>query len=214
LPHALDHADVDGDGILDVIVLHWEDVWILKGNGDGTTTPIAAVSLGGPSFSPFGPRMFLAELDGDGKLDAVAAPELDTPDAYVGAARNVTYPAGGPLTDWGGSKRGSVSFPKQVVSGTLVPGTPFSVALDTDHPSGLAFWVIGLDAIFVPFKNGVLVPQIDKVIGPLPLNGAGSLDLSLTWPAGLPPGQTVDMQFWIGQSFSMAASTDAHLVQP
>lgn len=213
LPHSIDHGDVDGDGILDLVVYHWADAWILAGQGDGTTTTVAAVSLG-PHGGTFGPHPKLAELDGDGKLDVVAAVELDTLDAYVGAARNVTYVAGGPLTDWGGSKRGGVGFPRQVVSGTLVPGTPFSVALDTGMTSGLAFCVIGLEAVFVPFKGGVLVPQIDRVFGPFPLNGTGSLDFSLTWPAGLPPGQTVDMQWWIGAGQPMCATTDAHLVQP
>ena len=64
---------------------------------------------------------------------------------------------------------------------------------------------------------GVLVPQVDMLLGPLPLNGAGAIHLSLTWPAGLPPGQTVDMQWWISTlspSPMKAASTDAHLVQP
>jgi hypothetical protein len=90
------------------------------------------------------------------------------------------------------------------------------VALDQGPPSGKAYWIIGLDAGFLPFKGGVLVPQLDLVVGPLPLNGAGSLDLSLTWPAGLPPGQTVDLQWWIPDLWAnpMSASTDAHLVQP
>ena len=212
LPHSLGHGDVDGDGIVDLVVFHWADAWILSGTGDGTTTLVAAVSLG-ESTSPFSPGTNLAELDGDGKLDVVAALELGTPDAAVGASRNVTYPAGGPLADWGGSMRGGIGFPKQVVSGTLVPGTPFSVALDQGAPSAPAFCVIGLEANFVPFKGGVLVPRVDRVIGPLLLNAAGSLDLTLTWPAGLPPGQTIDMQWWIGAGL-MSASTDAHLVQP
>ena len=212
LPHAIDHGDVDGDGILDLVVYHWADAWILAGQGNGTTTTVAAVSLG-PHGGTFGPHPKLAELDGDGKLDVVAAVELDTLDAYVGAARNVTYVAGGPLADWGGSKRSGIGFPKQVVSGTLVPGTPFSVSVDQGAPSKPAFWVIGLEADFVPFKGGVLVPQVDKVIGPLLLNAAGSLDLTVTWPAGLPPGQTIDMQWWIGGG-PMSATTDAHLVQP
>ncbi|HZL98675.1 MAG TPA: VCBS repeat-containing protein [Planctomycetota bacterium] len=215
LPHVLDHGDVDGDGILDLVVVHWADAWILAGAGDGTTAPTAAVSLTGFT-GVVAARLELAELDGDGKLDVAMAVDLGTPDATLFTSRNVTYPAGGPLADWGGSKRGANGFPKQVVSGTLVPGTPFSVALDQGRPSGQASWIIGLEADFVPFKGGVLVPQLDQVVGPLPLDGAGSLDLSLTWPAGLPPGQTVDLQFWIPDPWAnpMAATTDAHLVQP
>jgi hypothetical protein len=160
--------------------------------------------------------MRLAELDGDGKPDVVLARDLGTPDAALLASRNVTYAPGGPLTDWGGSKRGVGGFPKQVVSGTLVPGTPFSVALDQGKPSGNAFLIVGLAADFLPFKGGVLVPQLDLLAGPLPLSGAGSLDLSTTWPAGLPPGQSIDMQFWIPDLWAggFASSSDAHLVQP
>jgi len=215
LPHSLDHGDVDGDGNVDLVVYHWADAWILSGNGDGTTTPLAAVSLG-LFTSIFSPGTQLADLDGDGQLDVVAALELDTPDAFVGAARNVTYPAGGPLADWGGSKRSGIGFPKQVVAGTLVPGTPFSVVLDTGITSGVALGVIGLEADFLPFKGGVLVPQVDRLFGPFPLNAAGSLHLSLTWPAGLPPGQTIDMQWWIPDAWAnpLSATTDVHLVQP
>ena len=212
LPHSLGHGDVDGDGIVDLVVYHWTDAWILSGAGDGTTAPVAAPSLAG--FGPAG--MQLAELDGDGRVDVVAAFGLGTADAALRAARNITYAAGGPLADWGGSKRGVNGFPNQVVSGSLVPGTPLSVALDQGKPSSIAFWVVGLDADFLPFKGGVLVPQVDKLIGPLPLDGAGSLHLSLTWPAGLPQGQSVDLQWWILDLWAnpYAASTDAHLVQP
>jgi hypothetical protein len=214
LPHSIGHGDVDGDGILDLVVLHWADAWILSGAGDGTTTPVAAASLTGFDGSAAGLK--LVELDGDGQPDIMLARGLGTPDAALLTTRNAPYPAGGPLADWGGSKRGVNGFPKQVVSGTLVPGTPFSVALDQGKPAAMAFWIIGLDAAFVPFKGGVLVPQPDRLIGPLPLNGAGSLHLSLTWPAGLPPGQTIDMQWWILDLWAnpASASTDAHLVQP
>ena len=214
LPISIGHGDADGDGILDLLVLHWADVWIRSGAGDGTTTPVAVASLTGFDSSAAG--MKLVELDGDGKPDIMLARGLGTPDAALLTTRNSPYPAGGPLADWGGSKRGVNGFPKQVVSGSLVPGTPFSVALDQGKPASLAFWIIGLNAAFVPFKGGVLVPQPDRLIGPLPLNGAGSLHLSLTWPAGLPPGQTIDMQWWIADLWAnpASASTDAHLVQP
>ena len=216
LVHSLEHGDVDGDGLVDLVVYRQADAWILAGQGDGTLRPVAAVSMG--DFGGlFGPHPKLAELDGDGKLDVVAALEVDTPDAVVVAARNVSYPAGGPLADWGGSIRGGHGFPRQVVSSTLVPGTPFSVAIHQGRPSGLAFFVLGFDAAFVPLKGGTLVPQFDRLIGPVPLNASGSLSVSTPWPAGIPSGQTFDLQAWIpdwGTAFGASSTTDTHLVQP
>lgn len=216
VPAAFDSADVDGDGHLDLAAFHWNDAWILRGAGDGTTAVAAAASLDGTTPGLAGSQR-LVELDGDGKPDLALARSLGTPDADVRAASNATYAAGGPLTDFGGSIRGVGGFPVQVVAGTLAPGSPFTVALDRGKPAGQASWVLGLDALFTPFKGGVLVPRLDAIIGPLPLDDAGSLDLAFTWPAGFPAGQAIDGQFWIKDAFGLlgfAATTDVHMVQP
>ena len=47
-----------------------------------------------------------------------------------------------------------------------------------------------------PFKGGTLVPSVDIVLS-APLDGAGALLLSFTWPAGVPLGWILWLQVWI-----------------
>jgi hypothetical protein len=67
-------ADVNGDGKADLIVINQTDinygdgqVGVLLGNGDGTFRPVATYATGG--FAAY--AGFLADLNGDGKADAV-----------------------------------------------------------------------------------------------------------------------------------------------
>jgi hypothetical protein len=57
--------------------------------------------------------------------------------------------------------------------------------------------VLGFTNSSVPFKGGTLVPSPDVLIGPFPLDGAGSLVLSAPWPAGLPGAFSTYLQEWI-----------------
>ena len=73
-PASLTIADVNGDGIPDIIVANFVDntVSILLGNGDGTFKPAVAVPVGnGPVF------VTTADMNGDGKPDLVVNNNLD-----------------------------------------------------------------------------------------------------------------------------------------
>ena len=110
---------------------------------------------------------------------------------------------------------GSRIDPNGIANGT--PDTTTTFALSMAKPAAKAFLVAGLQTAFMPFKGNVLVPQMDSVIGPLPVGPLGKLGLTFDWPAGMPVGQTVDMQFWIkdpGGIKGFAVSSDAHIVQP
>ena len=62
---------------------------------------------------------------------------------------------------------------------------------------GDAWWVLGLAQLSAPFKGGVLVPSPDLIVGPVPLDGVGSLSTTFAWPAGLPTGTELFWQTWI-----------------
>jgi len=73
-PTSLAIADVNGDGIPDVIVSNFIDntVSVLLGNGDGTFKPAVAVPVGnGPVF------VTAADMNGDGKPDLLVNNNLD-----------------------------------------------------------------------------------------------------------------------------------------
>jgi hypothetical protein len=218
---AIDTTDFDGDGNLDVVAFHvsFADAVLVRGAGDGTLATMSGVSLG-PNFVGGLTDGRVVDLDGDGGVDLATCADVEfvNPTGQaLSTARNVTYAAGGPLTDWGGARRGTNSYPTQIVTGTLGAGTPVLFELEMARLNASAWMVIGFEAIFAPFKGGVIVPQPDLVLGPLPTGPTGSVDLGGTWPAGLPAGLTLDVQFWIADPLgwkSLAASGSAHLVQP
>src|SRR2546427_220048 len=74
-PYTVAVGDVNGDGKLDLVTANYgsNTVTVLLGNGDGTFTAAA----GSPVAAGSGPTsVALGELNGDGKLDLVAANSL------------------------------------------------------------------------------------------------------------------------------------------
>ncbi|MFO7586596.1 MAG: VCBS repeat-containing protein [Gemmatimonadota bacterium] len=69
-PHAVELADLDGDGRLDLLVddRHAEAILLLRGAGDGTFDRDAVrIDVGGDPYR----GMYLADLDGDGLTDII-----------------------------------------------------------------------------------------------------------------------------------------------
>ncbi|MCB9896776.1 MAG: hypothetical protein H6825_02105 [Planctomycetes bacterium] len=71
--------------------------------------------------------------------------------------------------------------PKLVVSGTLVGGTVAGFGLFGAVPSSVAFVVLGVAEIALPFKGGVLVPSPDVILG-VPTGPTGTLVFPVAWP--------------------------------
>ncbi|HEX5012318.1 MAG TPA: VCBS repeat-containing protein [Planctomycetota bacterium] len=211
--------DLDGDGLVDIVAYRGPvgDAYVFEGVGGGTTTEGTALSLAlGPTVN-FTEDSHLVDLDGDGRVDFGSGQGMHSATPHVVTVLDVTYPDGGPITDFGGKVRGVPGFPVNIVSGTFVPGGEVTFSLSVAKIGAKAFLVAGLQAAFMPFKGNVLVPQADIVAGPFIVDAAGKLDVHATWPADFPPGQTVDVQFWVKDPNGLkgfAASSDAHIVQP
>ncbi|MCA9243328.1 MAG: VCBS repeat-containing protein [Phycisphaerales bacterium] len=99
-------ADMTQDGILDVVVgcQFGEQAVVMRGNGDGTFTPMTPQSIGGECWV-----INAADVNGDGFLDIISGNSFNANGAILmgdgagGLAAPVTYPAPGhtPSTDVG-----------------------------------------------------------------------------------------------------------------
>jgi hypothetical protein len=96
----------------------------------------------------------------------------------------------GPWCDLGGSVSGLTGYPVLSGQGTLVSGTPYSIHLDNARPSSFAWLGVGASRLDLPFAGGLVIPDFTNgfLIGPLPVDGSGSLVIGGAWPLGLPPG--------------------------
>jgi hypothetical protein len=214
--------DLDGDGHVDLVVFRdpVRDAYVFKGTGDGKTVEATAFSLAQAPGVAFTSDTHLVDFNGDGRVDFGSGLSVQGPGSgppQVVTVLDVTYAAGGPVTDYGGKIRGSAGFPVQLVSGSFTPGTSTTFALSVAKPASMAFLVAGMQTAFTPYKGNVLVPQPDSVFGPLPVGPLGKLGLTFGWPSGLAAGDTVDVQFWMKDPSGVkgfAATSDAHIVQP
>lgn len=106
----------------------------------------------------------------------------------------------GPLGTWsdlGSSLAGTTGAPSLVGTGALTASSVTTLTLGNALPGASAWLVLGFTNASVPFKGGTLVPSADVLIGPFPLDGAGSLALSAPWPPGAPGAFSTYLQEWI-----------------
>ncbi|RKY18923.1 MAG: hypothetical protein DRQ55_12065 [Planctomycetota bacterium] len=103
----------------------------------------------------------------------------------------------GTWSDLGHALAGALGDPVLTGGGDLLPFSTVNIALSAALPNGSAWLLIGLSALNAPFKAGVLVPSPDMTLGPLAIDGTGSLSMSSFWPAGVPSGFTSYFQYWI-----------------
>jgi len=85
-------------------------------------------------------------------------------------------------------------------AGTLLAGDPLTIALSNARPFSTAALIVGFGQLDAPFKGGTLVPTVDLLIAGLPVDGAGSLLLPATWPAGLPSDFSLYFQAWVADA--------------
>jgi hypothetical protein len=66
-------------------------------------------------------------------------------------------------------------------------------------PLAPAYLIIGLGTWYVPFYGGTLVPSFDYYL-PLRTQASGTLIVSGEWPADLPQGMPIYLQYWISDT--------------
>jgi len=155
-------------------------------NGDYHLAPTSACQdAGQPGVTGSG-----TDIDGD--------PRLSGPAVDIGADE-ATFPKS-PWTFLGHALAGTSGTPNMVGSGTVLPGAPTTVTLTGTAPLAPATLVLGVDSLIVPFKGGVMVPDVDLLLGGLVTDGTGSLVLGGLWPPAIPSGFTPYMQYWINDT--------------
>jgi hypothetical protein len=101
--------------------------------------------------------------------------------------------------DLGGALAGTQGLPLLIGQGALQPATTFTISLVHAKKFAPASLLLGVATLGVPFKGGVLVPDPSPpgLVLPLTTDDAGRIVLSGPWPAGMPSGLTLYLQYWI-----------------
>jgi hypothetical protein len=119
VPIDMHAADLDGDGVLDLVTSTFFELQVLLGRGDGSYQPATPIALTGPGTSAYGSLAAPVDVDGDGDLDLVTS--IGT-SAAAGPSRIVWFPGDG-LGNFG---------PESAVTGTLATYIDRVRAADVD----------------------------------------------------------------------------------
>lgn len=100
-------------------------------------------------------------------------------------------------TDLGQGLAGASGVPLMQVTGALLAGETVTLELSGAAPSAAAPVVLGTSLLQAPFKQGVLVPAPDQIFQQFSTNASGGRTLVTSWPAGVPAGVLLAMQWWV-----------------
>jgi hypothetical protein len=161
------------------------NIWIhrfedLNGDGDGMDAGERQLELFDLAVHGYDPVLFpVAPLFGDYMADT-----------WDFAVRRLS-----PWTDMGGGTVGSNGAPTLAGTGTLQPGSPFTIDLVNAPTNALMLSYLTLSSSPTPAFGGTLftVPQGGAIFWNA--DGNGSLSLPATFPMGLPSGLDLFLQF-------------------
>lgn len=106
-------------------------------------------------------------------------------------------PDGWPLL--GPGLAGLDGVPNLVGFGTMQPGAMFTLSLVDAKPLAPAWLVLGTSPLLASFKGGVLAPLPLSLLS-FTTSIAGRIVIIGPWPAGVPSGLTLIMQYWISDA--------------
>ena len=107
----------------------------------------------------------------------------------------------GSWVDLGNGLAGGAGLtPRLIGYGTLTGNSSNQALLTNALPGSITNLVVGLTQLGAPFNGGLLVPSPDVLLLGLAVDGEGAHTLEFTWPNGLPPGITVNLQHWVADS--------------
>ena len=206
--------DIDGDGKGDVIVgAPFGDAGraLVVSGVDGH---LIHELVGNNSNDIFGRSVLglRGDANGDGHPDVAVGAALDD-DNGTSSGRLLLVSGFQPWTNLGDSLAGTGGLaPLLVGTGLLTGDDNTSLQLTNALPGATTNIILGLSAVHVPFKGGVLVPAPDFILAGLlglPVDGNGQHQFDFAWPPGLPSGLIMVLQHWVrdpGGPLTWAAS--------
>ena len=183
--------------------------------GDPALEPIGWVAFGATSAAPvvkvklldlIDPAAALAwrrlhpfEINDRGEICGIAT--AAQPGLPSGGARGFLMVPNTPdhWRNLGRALAGTNGHPVLIGTGTLDAGTALELRLFKAAPQATGFLVLGLAALDLPFRGGVLVPDPfgpGGLLLPVHADGSGALALAGAWPAGSPAGLDIYAQYW------------------
>lgn len=115
-----------------------------------------------------------------------------------GIGTNVrAYRTSSGFSDLGFALSGTLGKPQLCASGPLTANSNVNLMVEYARPNTLGFLILGAAQLGQQFQGGTLVPTPNLVIPGLPTDGNGIFAAIGTWPAGIPSGTTLYMQYWL-----------------
>ena len=81
--------------------------------------------------------------------------------------------------------------------GELLVDSTYKLVLTGALENTSAVLVMGAAIASAPFKGGTLVPSPDALVFGWSTGPTGGFQLQALWPAGVPPGSQLALQFWV-----------------
>lgn len=209
--NAIELADIDADGHLDVVtLLNNLSFSVTLGLGDGTVCPPQPIPI---TFFP-NSVLTVADLSEDGLPDVII-PVTVSDESWTRALVNTTTTS--PWTDLGFGLAGTSGTPVLEGTGSLQGGSSGSLDLTAAAPSATAVLFTSVASTPTPFKGGTLVTIPISALFTLTTGAAGDIPLPFVWPAGIPAGSELYFQYGIadpGAVVNVALSNGVRAVTP
>ena len=143
-------------------------------------------------------------------------PVVTADPSFVPMALRFSEDPGAPFVNLGFGQAGASGVPSLTGTGTLKPGSPYSLDLTSAAPNAAVGLAVGFSANCFNAFGTTIVPALDSLVGGLMTDGTGALSVSDTWPVTFPAGTSFYYQmavidptapFGIAFSNAMAGST-------